>query len=408
METRYYTGAAKEVAQVNTITPANVGIGNTFTLTCNGKTLVFTADAATVANVTAGLAALVAASEEPEWQEVTATDNTTTLTLTARTPGKPFTQTSSASGGTATLITSTTTSNSGPEQYDAAANWSGATAPTTGDTVIIEGAFNLRYGTLASVTAARTIIRDFTGTIGLPPVNADGGYPEYRSQYLLMSSTILDVMENVSSGMMRFNVGSAACTANIYSTGGATVPTLNALTFVGTHSSNALNVLSGSVGVATEAGEAATLTMFKTGSGGFAGQLELTLGLGCTLTNGIVSGGSVKCYADLSGYLYINAGTVSLIDDPDIAGVIYVYTEGTLAINGTPTLGGAIGVYGGRVDCTQDVRNFVCDGTVTLHRGSTWDDRHGRGSYNGDVLLSGCDWADVTARFGPTRTYSVA
>ena len=407
MATRYYTGAAKEVAQVNTITPANVAATNTFTLTCNGKTLVYTASGTTVAEVTAGLVALVAASEEPEWQEVTASDITTALKLTANTPGKPFTQTSSAAGGTATLVTSTTTSNSGPEQYDLAANWSSATAPVDGDTVIIEGAFNLKYGTLASVTAARTIIRDFSGTIGLPPVNTDGGYPEYRSQYFLMSSTVLDVMENVTSGMMRFNVGSAACTANVYSTGGATVPTLNALTFVGTHSSNALNVLSGSVGVATEAGESATIATFKTGSGGFAGQLELTLGIGCTLTNGIVSGGSVKLYADAGGYLYVKGGTVTLIDDPDIAAAVIVYQDGTLIINGTPTIGGAVEVYG-RVDCTQDVRQFTCSGTVTLHRGATWDDRYARGTYSDDVFLDGCDWADLTARFGSGRTYTIA
>jgi len=408
MATRYYTGAAKEVAQVNTVTPANVLVGNTFTLTCNGKTLVFTATAATVANVTAGLVALVAASEEPEWLEVAATDSTTHVTLTANTPGKPFTQTSSASGGTATLITATATANSGPEQYDLAANWSAATAPVNGDTVIIEGAFNLRYGTLASVTAARTIIRDFSGTMGLPPVNADGGYPEYRSQYFLMSSTVLDVMENVTSGMIRLNVGSAQTTATVYSTGGATVPTLHALTFLGTHNSNALNVLSGSVGVATEAGESATVATFKTGAGTFGGNLDVTLGLGCTLTNGIVSGGSIKVYADMGGYLYVNGGTVTLIDDPDITAVIYVYQDGTLVINGTPTFGGAIEVFGGRVDCTQDVRNFTCSGNVTLHRGSTWDDRFTRGTYEADVLLDGCDWADVTARFGQGRTYSIA
>jgi trimeric autotransporter adhesin len=407
MATRYYTGAAKEVAQVNTATPANVLATNTFTLTCNGKTLVYTAVGTTVAEVTAGLVALVAASEEPEWQEVTATDSTTHVTLTARTPGKPFTQTSSAAGGTATLITATTTANSGPEQYDLAANWSAATAPVNGDTVIIEGAFNLKYGTLASVTAARTIIRDFSGTMGLPPVNADGGYPEYRSQYFLMSSTILDVMENVSSGMIRLNVGSAQTTATIYSTGGATVPTLNALTLLGTHASNALNHLSGSVGVATEAGEAATIATVKTGSGGFAGQLELTLGIGCTLTNGIMSGGSVKVYADVGGYLYVKGGTVTLIDDPDIAAAVIVYQDGTLVINGTPTIGGAVEVYG-RVDCTQDVRQFTCSGTVTLHRGSTWDDRYARGTYSDDVLLDGCDWADVTARFGAGHTYTIA
>jgi len=42
---------AKARAEVKTITPANVNIGNTFSYTINGKTVTVTATAATVANV---------------------------------------------------------------------------------------------------------------------------------------------------------------------------------------------------------------------------------------------------------------------------------------------------------------------------------------------------------------------
>jgi hypothetical protein len=407
MATRYYTGAAKSVAQVNTVTPANVNIGNTFTVTCNGKSITYTATAATVANVTAGLVAKIKESEEPEFLEVTAEDITTAITLTARTPGKPFTITSSASGGTATLTTVVTTANSGPEQYDLAANWSGGVLPANNDTVIIEGGVNLRYGTLAGVTLARLIVRDFFGQIGLPPVNADGGYPEYRQQYMLISATNVDLMENVTSGLMRLNVGSVQTTVTVYGTGSPASSVIKAFTFLGTHANNVLHHLGGSVGVATEAGEAATLSSWKTGSGAAGGTLELELGLGCTLGVGTQSGGDVTIYADMSGALNIYGGTNTLMDDADISGQVNVYSGGTLVINGTPTLNG-VEVFGGTVDASRDTRPFTITNDVVLHRGSTWDDRFRRGTYNGNVGPKGCDWADVTARFGPGRTWTVA
>jgi hypothetical protein len=57
MSTKRYIGNAQLLAQTDSFTPANVNIGNVFTLTCNGKTVSYTATVATVANVTAGLLA---------------------------------------------------------------------------------------------------------------------------------------------------------------------------------------------------------------------------------------------------------------------------------------------------------------------------------------------------------------
>ena len=137
MATRRWRGDAKNVAQVNTITPANVGAGNTFTVTINGKDITFTATAATVANVTAGLVALLNASLTPEFAEITYTDSTTHVTGTADSPGKPFTQTSSAAGGTATNTTATPTANQSQNDVNNADNWDSA-VPTTGDDVFIQ------------------------------------------------------------------------------------------------------------------------------------------------------------------------------------------------------------------------------------------------------------------------------
>src|SRR5690242_20859660 len=108
MATILWRGDAAAVAQVNTITPANVNIGNVFSVTINGKPIAYTAQAATVADVCNGLLALLTASSLSEFGEVNWTADATKITVTARAPGVPFTQTSSASGGTATLVTATT------------------------------------------------------------------------------------------------------------------------------------------------------------------------------------------------------------------------------------------------------------------------------------------------------------
>lgn len=124
-----WRGDAPAVAQVNQVLPASVAVGNTFTLTINGKNITFTATAATVANVTAGLKSAVLTSTIPEFLELIPTDNQVNLLLTAKVPGVPFTQTSSASGGAATLVTTTPTASAGPNDWSVAANWSTGKTP---------------------------------------------------------------------------------------------------------------------------------------------------------------------------------------------------------------------------------------------------------------------------------------
>lgn len=133
MATNKWTGNAAAVAQVDTFTPASVTIGNTFTLSCSTKSITFTATAATVANVTAGLTSLVNASTIPEFQEVVAADATTALTLTSRTAGVVFTITSSAAQGAGsggmTLTRAATTTSSGPNDWNVAGNWTAGVVP---------------------------------------------------------------------------------------------------------------------------------------------------------------------------------------------------------------------------------------------------------------------------------------
>src|SRR4051812_8792094 len=114
MATCIWAPKQKKQAQANTVTPANVAIGNVFTVTVNSKTYSFTATANTVANVVTGLYTLLSAATAGDVSETPGADNTPSLGATATTAGKPFTQTSSATGGTATLVTATATANLSP------------------------------------------------------------------------------------------------------------------------------------------------------------------------------------------------------------------------------------------------------------------------------------------------------
>ncbi len=98
MATKIWRGDATAVAQVTTAIPvASVTIGDIFALAINGKRVIVTATAATAANVAALFATAIAASDDAEWQEVTATVSTDTLILTAATAGVPFIVTADSS-----------------------------------------------------------------------------------------------------------------------------------------------------------------------------------------------------------------------------------------------------------------------------------------------------------------------
>src|SRR4029078_2123555 len=107
MSNKVFRGDSPPVAQVTKITPANVLIGDSFTVTCNGKSVTYVALANTVADVVAGLVAAISASTIPEFAEMlpSAASDNSYLTLTAVTAGVPFVVTTSTTNTTAGQIT---------------------------------------------------------------------------------------------------------------------------------------------------------------------------------------------------------------------------------------------------------------------------------------------------------------
>jgi hypothetical protein len=408
MATSYWIGDAQAVAQVDTLTPANVGVGNTFTATINGKSITFTATANTVANVTAGLTALLSASEISEFAEITWTDSTTHITATALTPGVGFTLTSSASGGTASLTQATTTSNSGPNLWSVAANHSGVAVPSSLDTVWLSNSESDISDGLAqsSVTlTAFNVEHSYTGDIGRP--DNTGLYNEYRNKYLAISATTINVGMGNGSGsqLIRLNTGSNQTTLNVFNTGSSSETNYETLLWKGTHSSNAVNVIRGSVGIAVKPSETATVATLRVGyQDSVESDANVRLGPGVTLTTVDQSGGRVVCGSSMTT-LGIRGGTFT--GNFAAAATTINLDGGRVVWQSSGTITNLKIGSGGTFDASQDMRPITVT-NCTIESGATLLDPHKRITFSNGIILNRCSLAEVTLDVGTHTTLTVS
>lgn len=400
------TGAAS-VAQVNAVTPANVGIGNTFTVTINGKSVTYTAAAATVADVTAGLVAALEASTEPEFTELTFSDETTHIEITGPDDGTPFTQTSSAGGGTATLTTATATAATSPNDWSLAANWSGNAVPVSTDDVIIDATdVSILYGLDQSAVTltSQTVGSGFTGAIGLPTRNANG-YSEYREDYLKIGSTLVMIGggEGGGSGRIKLDTGAVQTTLTVLSTGSPLDAGLESVLWKGTHANSVVNVVEGSVGIAVLPGESGSnIDIIRVGGGAGAGASVRT-----GPTTGVpdieVGGGDVTLAAG-AGSLTMTGGTVTIIGG---ASVTLRVDGGTLNYRSVGTVTALHVSDGGTVDFGSDPRpRTITD--CTLHAGATVSDPLRTVTWTNPITLQRCALRDVQLDFGTHLALDVA
>jgi hypothetical protein len=340
MATQRWIGAAQAVPQVNTITPASVGIGNTFNVTINSKTVSFVATAATVANVVAGLLAALQASTIPEFMEITWTANgTSNIVATGPASGAPFTQTSSASGGSATNTTATTTAGTGPNYWNNAANWASGSVPVAADAVVLDNtAVPILYGlaqsavTLASLTQSMT----FTGTVGLPKTNA-AGYPEYRPDYLAIGATacLLGVGSGQGSGRIKIDFGSVQTTCEVDNAGSSAEFPLPSVILKGTNASNSFTFKGGSTtaGLAQFLGETAEALNLQVDSAKVQAGAGVTFPGSSTVQN---YGGTLTIQSAIAGTLTNSNGTTTITGSGAIATL--AITGGTVDHQGTGTI----------------------------------------------------------------------
>lgn len=394
---------AQAVTEIKTVAITGFDAATSYRLTIGGKIVAVTGVTSTAATATA-LSAAWNASEIPETQDITASVLSSTVTLTHDDEGVPFTVTSSVSGGAGTIgAVTTTTSASGPHFWTGAANWSGGADPANGDDVYFDNSdVPVKYGldqsavTLNSLTFAAS----YTGTIGLPEVNADGTdeYVEYREQYLKIgvSPGTLTIGSGPGNGSdrIKINTGTVATILTAFQSGRGNDGELEAILWKGTHASNTLTVYRGEVGVAVFGGESAVIATLKLGYvDNEASDAIVRCGTGVTLTTVNQQGGeldlnsAVTTVTKLGGSLQFRTGAVTTLTN-DGGSVVYS-SSGTVTTLNVGT--------GGQVQFDPTARTVT---NANAYAGSAILDPQKSVTWTNGISLIHCGLADVSLDVG--------
>jgi hypothetical protein len=257
-------------AQISTATPANVEIGDIFTLTINGKSISVTATAATVANVIGLFVTAWNASTITEFAEITASDGTTLLRLTGDTAGKPFTVTSSTTDGggaaTQTLTVATPTAATGPNHWDDLNNWSGGAVPVTGDEANVDlSRGSVSYG-LAQSAVTLAVLRVYRSSqtnnrLGLPLINASN-YTEYRATALAIGATLCTLDADCATYI---DFGSVQTNTEVLRTA-SSLSGIPETRLIGSHASNAWELNAGHTAIGLFPGQTSNGTTLRVNS----------------------------------------------------------------------------------------------------------------------------------------------
>jgi hypothetical protein len=402
MAYNYFIGisSALAIAQVDRFTPANVEIGDIFTLAATGQdgstaAVSFTATVATVANVTAGLVAAWNASTNPLHTPITAADATTSLTLTADTAGVPFSVASSTTDGgganTQTLPRTAVTANRGPNDYNTALNWSLLAVPVAGDHVVIDGrqAAHIYYGLdqsgvdLGSFTRYQTAYA--VGQTSIPL--------RIRSAVIDLNKPPTDGSTLNAPGLTNVDAGSAeATTMSVY--GGYTQGTSGRanVSVKANHTDSVLNVYGGRVDVAnnnpSDTGEFETIAVRGSGA-------RVTLGSGLATLNNLNlregGGAIVRCTV---GTLDADGGGPLVLEGA--AAVTNLITNVPTALNNTGTITALLAETNARLDTTQTSNERTITG-ASLYGGATLKTDLNTTYTNGIFCLRGAKSSQIDA-----------
>ena len=347
MAEKRYVAHAFQAAQVDTATPANVEIGDVFTMKladAAGReyTLTYTAAAATVKDACDGLTAAAAVADAAgyaPWNACATTDDDSVVTVTADSADAPFTLTCTATNGgaadTQDLTRDASTACDGPGRWASALNWSGEALPAANDDLLMPAELTATIhgsDTTGTVYSSLTIEAGCTAAVGT------------SANYLQIDvgGTGDSVVDLAGSGSVYLDVDNAA---EINVTGGSTSGGYAAgawpinLKGLDNAECNIAPPADTDVKVqfANLAGDgAAECTAFVVAAG------ELTIGPSVTQADGAsavtitASGGAVYCRSA--------AGTVTLTGDADycqVAGAvatIHAMTSGTVEVLSETTI----------------------------------------------------------------------
>lgn len=405
MATVIFRGDSAAVAQVGTFTVTAYDAATTYKITINGK-VVSTVGVTDTSGTASALLTALQNSSFPEFQEITWSVATATITGTAKTPGKSFTATSSVSGGTGTIGAYTAvTANSGPGDVSQASNYSTGALPSANDTLIFENVsgVNLNEGltALAAIQLTQVWFRNWGGDVGLPQHN--GNYWEYRQAYLQLKATEV-IFDCPDCQLARLDNQTFQTSLKVFSTGPSKVQNLETLCWKGTHASNVAQLDGGTIGIAVLAGETATVATLNCG---YVTQKEsdarVRCGTGCTLTTITRIGGTLETWAgattvnskDGSGKMTIR-GTAAFTTINCFSGGIDYLSSGTI---GTLTLGREQ-----LFDASRNEVGFTITNAVVMYYYSRFLDPSKRCTMSGGYAPTGASNLEVFVDRGPNTS----
>lgn len=425
MATRVWIGAVRPVKQVTQwLFGGTWETDDIVKVTIGSKVLSTTGGSATITTVIDTVVTALNGTNDGEFSEITWSRSGDYLIGTADEAGVPFTCTVSSTesgGGAADAQTidgaassagTDTTACTGPNYANVAGNWSGATLPVDGDTVIFaDSSVDCLYGLDNNGVTPAEVLFDssFTGNVGLPVYN-ENGYYEYRERYLKYcnsgdaTTTLVTVGQGDGGGSERIklNAGTGRCTVTVLNTGNPSIDGEMAFEFLGTHASNEVNVNKGSVGLANAAGSAATIPTLRVGYvKSIDSDASVLCGSGATLTTVTQTGGEVETRSNittltLNGGSHIrNAGTTTTA----------TVNGGELLYNTTGTLSTLVIANGGKANFSGDLRTKTVT-SLTVNSGATLIEPHGVVTYSGGIVFSRCRPQDVEWQAPINKTWT--
>lgn len=411
MATLIWKGDAAPVAQRTTCTVGGtIDAAQKFIITIGSKSLTVVGGSTTATGVVTAIVAAWQALSPAAWPEfagisiVNNLDGSFTLVGTA---GVPFTVSLVTTEGdgspsaSETFTQTTPTAATGPAFWSEPRNWSTGAVPVNSDDVIIQNsAASILYGLNQSsvALASLTIDQSFTGTIGLPRVNA-AGYVEYRGAYLQIQAAAITIGNGTGagSGRIKLDTGAGQVALVIVNSGSPAETGIKAILWKGTHASNAITVNKGSFGAAVFAGETATIATLRQGfRGNVTGDSDVLLGAGCTLTTLNKTGGTLEINSSFATLTHSAGETVIAAGTP----ASLTITGGAVRYRTAGNYTQATLASGGELDFRQDLRTRVGTNT-TLRAAGVLRDPAKTVTFTNPISLQ-CPLSEVTLDLGHT------
>lgn len=369
MPTTFWTGNAAAIAKIVTIQVTAVAGGAVLSVTFpNGKAISYTCGGGdTTTTAAAALQALLAASTAPpEFQEITWTVDTTTITATSKLAGRWFSFTAAGSGG-GTVVQTTTTENSGPSDINLANNWLRSGSPSTpqnGDDVVIANSIvPMLYNLDAFAARAFASVKRYqsmTGQIGLLDQNPSG-YREYRATSFQFIGSVAPLPVTIGLGP-----GSGPSTFERYNT----LTQETSWSVLGSTLCRILNTSAASsfqingpaiVHIATLPGETSTCT----------GGVEATNGSQVSIGSGVTFAGTLRAYSSsvifcetVPTQIISNGSQVSVNATGGTCTSLSAVNSSTITWRSSAAIGTLTLATSSRFDKTYDNRNIVITSSV--------------------------------------------